>query len=54
VIAAYATDVDRPDFPFWPMLFDSLVIRLLGRDDSLSRRSGAPSRSSRLQLWKVR
>jgi NADPH:quinone reductase len=33
VIAAYATTRDRPDFPFWPMLFDNVVIRLLGSDD---------------------
>jgi NADPH:quinone reductase len=33
VIAAYATRRDRPDFPFWPMLFDNIVIRLLGSDD---------------------
>jgi NADPH2:quinone reductase len=33
VIAAYATRQDRPDFPFWPMLFDNLTIRLLGSDD---------------------
>lgn len=33
VIAAYATRDDRPDFPFWPMLFDNVVIRLLGSDD---------------------
>jgi NADPH2:quinone reductase len=33
VIAAYATRRDRPDFPFWPMLFDNLTIRLLGSDD---------------------
>lgn len=33
VIAAYATRVDRPDFPFWPMLFDNITIRLLGSDD---------------------
>jgi NADPH2:quinone reductase len=32
-IAAYATRRDRPDFPFWPMLFDNIVIRLLGSDD---------------------
>jgi NADPH2:quinone reductase len=24
---------DRPDFPFWPMLFANLTIRLLGSDD---------------------
>jgi NADPH2:quinone reductase len=33
VIAAYATGHDRPDFPFWPMLFDNVTIRLLGSDD---------------------
>ena len=33
VITAYATSVDRPDFPFWPMLFDNITIRLLGSDD---------------------
>jgi NADPH2:quinone reductase len=33
IIAAYATRSDRPDFPFWPMLFDNITIRLLGSDD---------------------
>jgi len=33
VIAAYATRSDRPEFPFWPMLFDNITIRLLGSDD---------------------
>ena len=33
VIATYATRRDRPDFPFWPMLFANLTIRLLGSDD---------------------
>jgi NADPH:quinone reductase len=33
VIAAYATRDDRPTFPFWPMLFDNVTIRLLGSDD---------------------
>ena len=33
VIAAYATGADRPDFPFWPMLFDNITIKLLGSDD---------------------
>jgi NADPH2:quinone reductase len=32
-IAAYASREDRPDFPFWPMLFDNVTIRLLGSDD---------------------
>lgn len=33
VIAAYGTRRDRPDFPFWPMLFDNVTLRLLGSDD---------------------
>ena len=33
VIAAYASQADRPDFPFWPMLFANLTIRLFGSDD---------------------
>jgi NADPH2:quinone reductase len=33
VVAAYASRGDRPDFPFWPMLFANLTIRLLGSDD---------------------
>ena len=33
VIAAYGTRTDRPDFPFWPMLFANLTIRLFGSDD---------------------
>lgn len=34
VIAAYATRRDRPDFPFWPLLFDNVTVRLFGSDDS--------------------
>jgi NADPH2:quinone reductase len=33
VIAAYGTRDGRPDFPFWPMLFANLTVRLLGSDD---------------------
>jgi NADPH2:quinone reductase len=33
VIAAYATREDHPGFPFWPMLFHNVTIRLLGSDD---------------------
>jgi NADPH:quinone reductase len=33
VIAAYASRQDRPTFPFWPMLFNNMTIRLLGCDD---------------------
>jgi NADPH2:quinone reductase len=43
VIAAYASRLDRPDFPFWPMLFANLTIRLLGSDDfpHLAKRQAA-------------
>jgi NADPH2:quinone reductase len=33
VIAAYATRDDRPEIPFWPMLFANVTLRLLGSDD---------------------
>lgn len=33
VLAAYASPRDRPELPFWPMLFNNLTIRLLGSDD---------------------
>jgi NADPH:quinone reductase len=33
VIAAYATSQERPSFPFWPMLFSNVTVRLLGSDD---------------------
>ena len=33
VIAAYASRDERPSFPFWPMSFDNITIRLLGSDD---------------------
>ena len=33
VIAAYATRDGRPEFPFWPMAFNNITIRLLGSDD---------------------
>jgi NADPH:quinone reductase len=33
VVAAYATTKDRPELPFWPMLFANVTIRLLGSDD---------------------
>lgn len=37
VIAAYATRAARPDFPFWPMLFNNVTLRLLGSDDFPAR-----------------
>jgi NADPH2:quinone reductase len=33
VVAAYASPKDRPELPFWPMLFNNVTIRLLGSDD---------------------
>ena len=33
VIAAYASRVDRPEMPFWPLLFANVTLRLLGSDD---------------------
>ena len=33
VIAAYATRDENVAFPFWPMLFNNVTIRLLGSDD---------------------
>jgi NADPH2:quinone reductase len=33
VIAAYASRADRPEIPFWPLLFANVAIRLLGSDD---------------------
>jgi NADPH:quinone reductase len=33
VIAAFASPDDRPQLPFWPLLFANVTIRLLGSDD---------------------
>jgi NADPH2:quinone reductase len=33
VIAVYGTRTQRPGFPFWPMLFANITVRLLGSDD---------------------
>ena len=33
VLAAYASLTDRPELPFWPMLFNNVTVRLLGSDD---------------------
>ena len=33
VLAAYASPGDRPELPFWPLLFNNVTIRLLGSDD---------------------
>lgn len=44
VIAAYATREARPGFPFWPMLFDNITIRLLGSDDFAADARAAAAR----------
>jgi NADPH2:quinone reductase len=36
VIAAFASRSDRPELPFWPMLFANVTLRLLGSDDFTS------------------
>jgi NADPH:quinone reductase len=33
VVAVYGSAKDRPELPFWPMLFANVTIRLLGSDD---------------------
>lgn len=33
VIAAYASRDDRPQIPFWPLLFTNVSLRMLGSDD---------------------
>ncbi|MHB9861864.1 NADPH:quinone reductase [Streptomyces sp. YIM S03343] len=33
VIAAYATRADRPEIPFWPLLFNNVTLRMFGSDD---------------------
>jgi NADPH2:quinone reductase len=33
VIVAYATQDPEPRLPFWPMLFQNVVLRLIGSDD---------------------
>jgi NADPH2:quinone reductase len=32
-IAAYATSADRTEIPFWTLLFNNVVLRLIGSDD---------------------
>ena len=33
IIATYASRADRPEIPFWPLLFANVTLRLLGSDD---------------------
>jgi NADPH2:quinone reductase len=40
-IAAFATDVDEPTIPFWPLLFKNVRMHLLGSDDFPSEAKSA-------------
>jgi NADPH:quinone reductase len=33
VVAAYASRADRPEVPFWPLLFANTTLRMMGSDD---------------------
>jgi NADPH:quinone reductase len=44
VLAAYASPGDRPELPFWPMLFGNVTIRLLGSDDFPAAAKSAAAR----------
>jgi NADPH2:quinone reductase len=44
VLAAYASPKDRPELPFWPMLFNNVTIRLLGSDDFPAEAKDAAAR----------
>ena len=33
VIASYGSPTERPDFPYWPLAFQNVTVRLLGSDD---------------------
>jgi NADPH:quinone reductase len=44
VLAAYASPKDRPELPFWPLLFNNVTIRLLGSDDFPAEAKDAAAR----------
>jgi len=44
VLAAYASPKDRPELPFWPLLFNNVTIRLLGSDDFPQQAKDAAAR----------
>jgi NADPH2:quinone reductase len=44
VLAAFASTKDRPELPFWPMLFNNVTIRLLGSDDFPASAKSAAAR----------
>lgn len=45
IIAAYASRLDRPQLPFWPLLFDNVTLRLLGSDDFPAEAKQAAARA---------
>ncbi|HTZ92353.1 MAG TPA: NADPH:quinone reductase [Streptosporangiaceae bacterium] len=44
VLAAYASPKERPELPFWPLLFANVTIRLLGSDDFPQEAKNAAAR----------
>jgi NADPH:quinone reductase len=44
VLAVYASPKDRPELPFWPLLFNNVTIRLLGSDDFPAEAKDAAAR----------
>ena len=45
-IAAYASDVDAPSIPFWPLLFKNLRVDFLGSDDVTARDKAEAARAT--------
>jgi NADPH:quinone reductase len=50
-IATYATHVEKPDLPFWPMVFKNVRLFFLGSDDfpSEAKMSAAQDLNSALE-----
>lgn len=46
VVAAYASRADRPEVPFWPLLFANTTLRMMG-SGAFSRRHRTGPRSRR-------
>ena len=44
-VAAYATDVDAPTVPFWPLLFKNVRVDFLGSDDFTPEDKDAAARA---------
>jgi NADPH:quinone reductase len=54
VLATYASPKERPELPFWPLLFANVTIRLLGSDDFPAAAKDAAARdltSAAAQGW---